>query len=81
MSCAGCEGRLSDGFSETTALQVPAAVEHQTNGLGINLVFLDEDPGRQRVHRIVVQDRDWQTLPPLALMGLNVLFQRYAPTA
>src|SRR5258707_706704 len=49
----------SGGLSEATTFHMPAPVQHQANGLGIDLVFLDQDSRRQRVHGVPVQDRDW----------------------
>ena len=38
-----------------TAFDPPSAIEHERNRLGIRVMFLDEDPRRQRLLRIVVK--------------------------
>ena len=43
------------GGAEPPAGQDPAAVEDQLHGRRIKLVLLDEDPGRQRLHRVVAR--------------------------
>ena len=40
---------------ETAAVERPSALQHDADGFGIDAMFLDEDPRRQRLDRIIVE--------------------------
>src|SRR5712692_3949826 len=43
---------------ELTPLNRPSAGQHNPNGLGVDSVLLDQNPRRERVHRVIVQNRN-----------------------